>query len=114
MKTVASYVMSTVRTKDTYKQYIDEFMSDIYVVCPSSGAQAILKSPAFNVRTKDEHAIKMVCAKCGHNKRFVEKPPVILSRSANNIITGRYFNIGATVDPYFHLPLWLTINCCNH
>ncbi len=113
-KSAPENVMTTVRTKDTYQQYIYDFMRDIYVMCPSCGARALVKSPEFKVRIKNEDAIKLVCTKCGHSKRFVDKPAAVVSRSANNVITGRYFIIGATIDPYFHLPLWLTINCCDH
>lgn len=105
--------MATTRTKDTYQHYLDDFMRDIYVICPACVRQALVKSPAFDARNKDDTVVKLVCANCGHNKRFDEKPVVILSASANNTITGRYFIVGSAIDPYFHLPLWLTTNSCN-
>lgn len=104
----------TIRTKDTYEKHVYDFMKDIYVVCPSCGGQAIIKCPEFSFRHTNEHKIKLVCTKCGHSKRLDEKRNSILSTSSNKVITGRYFIIGGTIDPYFHLPLWLTRNCCDN
>ena len=106
--------MTTKRITDSYEQYIYDFMRDIYVICPSCGGQGLVKSPAFDVRNKEEQGIKFICASCGHSKRLDEKPVAVLSGSAHNVITGRYLIIGAAIDPYFHLPLWLTTNCCDH
>lgn len=104
----------TLRTKDTYQKHVYDFIKDIYVVCPSCGGQGIIRCPEFSFRNRDERNIKLVCTKCGHSKRLEEKSDSILSASSNKIIRGRYFIIGGTVDPYFHLPLWLTINCCDN
>ena len=38
----------------------------------------------------------------------------VLFSDSTKTIPGRYMIIGGAVDPYFHLPLWLTINCCDN
>ena len=106
--------MTPLRTKDTYQKQVYDFIKDIYVICPSCGGQAIIRSPEFSFRQRDEHTIKLVCTKCGHNKRLDEKGTSVLSVSSNKVITGRYLVIGGPIDPYFHLPLWLTIKCCDN
>lgn len=104
----------TIRSKDTYQKQVYDFIRDIYVVCPSCGGQAMVRCSDFLSTNKDEHQIKLVCSKCGHNKRLEEKSKAIFSASANNVISGRYLVVGGAIDPYFHLPLWLTIHCCNN
>ncbi len=106
--------MTTLRTKDSYQKQVYDFIKDIYVVCPSCGAQAIIITQEFSVRKVYDQEIKLICAKCGHNKRLEEKPDSILHSSSNKIISGKYLIIGGAIDPYFHLPLWLTINCCEN
>lgn len=106
--------MTTFRTKDSYQKHVYDFIKDIYVVCPSCGGQAIIITPEFSVRKANEQEIKLICTKCGHNKRLQEKPDSILHSSPNKIIRGKYLIIGGAIDPYFHLPLWLTINCCEN
>ncbi len=106
--------MATLRTKDTYQKQVYDFIKDIYVVCPSCSGKAIIKTPEFSFGKKNEHDIKLICTKCGHNKRLEEKPDSILHASSNKVIKGKYIVIGAAVDPYFYLPLWLTLICCNN
>jgi len=106
--------MTALRTKDSYQKKLYDFIKDIYVVCPSCGLQAIIKTPEFLFGKKDEHNIKLICTKCGRNKRLEEKPDLILHSSPNKIIKGKYLIIGSAIDPYFHLPLWLTFNCCDN
>lgn len=108
------HTMPTTRTKDGYQKQVYDFIKDIYVVCPSCGGQALIKAPEFSAGKKNEHEIKLVCTKCGHNKHLAEKPDSILYSSPYNAITGKYVIIGGAIDPYFHLPLWLTMNCCNN
>ena len=86
---------------------------DILIVYPACDGKVIVKSPDFSFGKKNESAIRLICSNCGHNKRLDEKPDSILLASLNNPIMGKYVLIGGTVDPYFHLPLWLTLNCCD-
>jgi hypothetical protein len=104
----------TIRSKDTYSKQVYDFIKDIYVVCPSCNGQGIIRCPEFSFRDKNEHDIKLVCSTCGYNKRHDEKGSAVLSASSNKVIIGKYLIIGAGIDPYFHLPLWLTIRCCDN
>lgn len=89
-------------------------MKNMYVVCPACEGQALVSSPDFSLRNQDEKDIKLTCSKCGHNKILSEKKKPVLMVSSRNIIRGRYIIIGGTLDPYFHLPLWLTTSCCDN
>lgn len=108
------YPMPNLRTNSSYQKQIYDFIKDMVVICPSCHAKAIIKIPESDSVHKNEFEVKLICLTCGHNKRLAEKPGLILHTSANQIITGKYVVIGTAVDPYFHLPLWLTINCCDH
>ena len=103
--------MTTHRTKGTYQKQIYDFMKDIYVVCPSCGEKAVVKTEELLFNNTDENKIKLICLKCGYNKRLKEMPTGIqFSPNSENIIS-RHFVIGGTIDPYFHQPLWLTNKC---
>jgi DNA-directed RNA polymerase subunit RPC12/RpoP len=106
--------MTTLRTKDSYQKQVYDFARDIYVVCPSCSGRAIVLTPEFTARKNNEHNIKLICTNCGHNKRLEEKPDSIVHATPYKIITGKYVITGGAIDPYFHLPLWLTINCCDN
>jgi hypothetical protein len=106
--------MTPQRIKDTYEKQVYDFIKDILVVCPSCNRQAVVKTSAFPVRNINEHEIKVTCTHCGYNKRLEEKPGAILFYTSTTTIPGRYLIIGGSIDPYFHLPLWLTINCCDN
>lgn len=106
--------MTTLRTKDGYQKQVYDFIKDVYVVCPACGGKAIIKTPEFALRKTNEHEIKLICTNCGHNKRLQEKPDSVLYSSPNSIIKGKYVVVGGAIDPYFHLPLWLTMNCCDN
>ena len=106
--------MPTTRTKDGYQKQVYDFIKDIYVVCPSCSRQAIVKTSQLSIGKKNDHDIKLICTKCGYNKHLAEKPDSVLHSSPYKIITGKYVIIGGAIDPYFHLPLWLTINCCDN
>lgn len=57
--------------------------------------------------------VRLSCLSCGCNKEWMRKNPGVTY--CNNV---DYFQdgeiwIGAAVDWYFHLPLWLQIPCCS-
>lgn len=106
--------MPVQRTKDTYQKQIYDFIKDILVVCPTCSKSAIVRTSKQPIINLNEKEIKVVCTHCGLNKRLEEKPSAILFSSSDKTTTGNYIIIGAAVDPYFHLPLWLTTNCCDN
>lgn len=107
--------MSILRKQDSYQKLVYDFIADTYVICPSCHNKAIVKIPESDYyHKKNDHEIKLVCTHCGHSKRLQEIPKEILTGTINNVITGRFIIVGGAIDPYFHLPLWLTINCCDN
>jgi hypothetical protein len=53
----------------------------------------------------------VVCASCGYNKKFIETlTPVRYSSGIDNPIDVPNVMVGAPVDPFFRLPLWLQEN----
>lgn len=106
--------MTKLRTNNSYQKQVYDFIKEVYVVCPSCGGKAIIIAPEYPVKKNNEHGTKLICAACGHNKRLDEKPDSILHASPYKKITGKFLVIGGAIDPYFHLPLWLTVNCCDN
>ena len=106
--------MKGVRNKIAYNSGLYQFLFEIYVVCPTCQGKAFVKSPPYPVPKKDENQISITCTNCGYNRLLSEKPDHYAFRSSRKVYTGKYIMLGAPVDPYFHLPLWLSIPCCNN
>jgi hypothetical protein len=104
----------TNREKHSYHTYIQYFLNeDILVVCPHCSRQAFVQfSDKFREAAKRE--IRLVCTHCGHNKTTEEFSPAILFSSKPVPAFGQHILIGAALDPYFHLPLWLATPCCGN
>lgn len=95
------------RTNNSYQVKLHDFLKyDIPVVCPKCSSLAIVKTYNFTYADSKEDEIKVVCTKCGFNKRYNDKPKMILGATRNKVIRGRMFVVGGRVDPFFHLPLW--------
>jgi len=108
-----SYLDFMTRAKDTYKKSVYDFITDINVVCPKCSQQAIVKTPGYSFKNDFENNVKFVCPNCGHNKIFREKSSIDLSSGSKQPIIGRIYHPGTTIDPFFYLPLWLTMDCCG-
>jgi hypothetical protein len=93
-----------IRIKDSYQKSIFDFADEILVVCPECAKQALVTGRDY----------KLTCGQCGRGKYLREKPYGILFSSNARKFAGRYVLIGAPVDPFFHLPLWLRAPCCGH
>lgn len=103
--------MTTQRTKDTYQKHIYDFIKDIYVVCPNCSEKGIVKTDEPLFSNIDENKIKLICSKCGYNKRLSEMSPGISFNKKSKISISKYFAIGDLNDPYFHQALWLKNEC---
>jgi len=101
------------RAKDSYKKSVYEFITDIYVVCPNCSKQAIVKTPGYSFKNDFENNVKFICPNCGHNKLLKEKASIDLSSGSKQPIVGRIYHPASTIDPFFYLPLWLMMECCN-
>lgn len=84
------------RTKHTYRTHLYDFIKDVLVECPTCGKRALVNTNGYTIYQPEAVNIRVVCGQCGFNK-VLEK---LSTRS-------KYLVIGAPVDPYFHLPLWL-------
>jgi len=93
------------RDKNGYQKLIYDFIKDILVVCPQCTKNAIVKCDEINFQELDK-GVKIICTFCGFNKRLTEKSSSVLSTT----FEGKYFVIGAPVDPFFYLALWLKEN----
>lgn len=84
------------RTKHTYRLRIYDFVKDVFVECPHCAKRAFVNTNGYTAFQPEAVNVRVVCGHCGYNK-VLEK---ISTRSKHLII-------GAPVDPFFHLPLWL-------
>ena len=101
------------RAKDAYKKSVYDFITDIYVVCPKCFKQAIVKTPGYSFKNDFENNVKFICPNCGHSKILREKASIDLRSGSKLPIIYRIYHPATTIDPFFYLPLWLKIDCCN-
>lgn len=91
------------RTKHTYRTHLYEFIKDVLVVCPACERQALVHTKGYTVFQPESKNVRVVCVHCGYNKILDS-----LSTRSKHLI------IGAPVDPFFHLPLWLKTEIGEH
>jgi Zn ribbon nucleic-acid-binding protein len=92
----------------SYQTLLYDFLKyDIPVVCPACSQQAIVQSKGGIFARAAEQEIKVVCVHCGYNKQLTEKTTTTGKHA------GQYV-IGEPIDPFFHLPLWLTTSFENN
>ncbi len=96
------------RNTEGYQTHLHHFIQfDVLVKCPSCTRKAFVK-PQSSLQGKiEETVVKLVCTHCGHSKLLSETPSSIISQSNTK---ARFYSLGGGTDPYFDLPLWLTIN----
>lgn len=81
-------------------QTIYDFNEEFLVVCPRCAALAKVIPVEINSEKLNNKLFaprKLICLSCVHRATF----------------DGRSIGIGASVDWYFRLPLWLQISCCG-
>ncbi|MCC6723425.1 MAG: TFIIB-type zinc ribbon-containing protein [Saprospiraceae bacterium] len=91
------------RTKHTYRTQLYEFAKDVLVECPNCAHQALVNTNGETVFKSEKVKVRVVCGHCGFNK-YLEQ---LWAKS-------KHFLLGAAVDPFFHLPLWLKIELGDH
>ena len=79
---------------------IYDFNDEFLVVCPRCASMARV----IPVEIKSEKL---------NNRLFAPRKLICLSCVHRDIFNGRSIGIGASVDWYFRLPLWLQISCCG-
>ena len=97
----------TARNKNSYQTFIYDFVKDILVVCPKCLKNAVVKPDGFSFRDYHHKDIKVICISCGFNKKLPEEPTSVINGVT---IEGLHPIIGAPIDPFFNLPLWLKEN----
>lgn len=78
------------RSKNGYSTFLDDFISLIYVICPTCHKRAVVETPQIA-----SGLVRLTCSHCGLNK---EKQ------------TSRY-TLRKSADPFSALRLWLTTRC---
>lgn len=91
---------------------IYSFSDHFLVVCPRCCAQATVRSVVIEEKTRQN---SLICENCGYAKR--QEQSVFGSYVFNQdpvVFNENEIGIGAPVDWYFHLPLWLQTECIGH
>lgn len=99
------------RNKVAYRTYLSNFITKVIVVCPKCSGRATVHADEFSFQNR-ERTIKVTCSTCGFNK-VLDIFPTRVSFSAGNRKIARdqfVMIIGAPIDPFFHLPLWMQEN----
>lgn len=88
---------------------IDKFGVEFLVVCPKCSQ----RGRVLNRGAEEQPQISLTCVACGHAQGWQrQRPGVLYSASLEHYEAGTVC-VGAAVDWYFHLPLWLRIACCG-
>ncbi|MEO1053116.1 MAG: hypothetical protein AAFX87_20950 [Bacteroidota bacterium] len=87
------------RSKHGYETLLYDFIKEVLVVCPVCNAQAIVLGNGLRQDGDSYIETRITCSSCGYNKYWKE----------TNTNDRRGMIVGAPIDPYFHLPLWLQI-----
>lgn len=88
---------------------IEDFGDEFLVACPNCSRRARVVTRGANNRS----SVVVSCVECGHSRDWkCEHPGVMYSSNLEHYKSGEVC-IGAAVDWYFHLPLWLQIPCCG-
>lgn len=91
------------RTKHTYRSDLYSFLHKVLVVCPVCKEKATVFGEDFTGKSPVIKKVKVVCTKCGFNKTLED----ISKKKDPKQNKGNVIILGAPVDPYFHLPLWV-------
>ena len=92
------------RTKHTYNTRIYDFAKNMLVVCPNCEGKALVRADDLHTMKHDRMEAKVVCASCGFNKVLENISP----RKDEKQKRGNILIYGAPVDPFFHLPVWIS------
>jgi hypothetical protein len=96
------------RFKDEGRR-IDDFGDSFLVVCSHCEGRATVANHIYDEGPR----IILTCGECGHARIWTQRSPGVMhSRNARDYEDGQIC-IGAAVDWYFHLPLWLQTACCG-
>jgi len=86
-----------------------DFGREFLVVCPRCAAQAWVRDRGAEADPR----IALTCAHCGLNQFWTPAEPGVLTAADPKRYPPGVIAMGAPVDWYFHLPLWLQTPCCG-
>jgi len=96
------------RSNNGYQTFIYQLASNVWVICPACAGKALVDTGGVSYPQNQMGDIKVVCTACGFNKLLQRKPTVIVNGVPRKRTEGKHAIFGAPMDPFFHLPLWLT------
>lgn len=103
------------RNNNAYQTLLQDFLKfNVLVKCPSCGAKATVHTGNFFLSYQLTNDIKVTCMHCGFNKKAESSTTQLAFQLKNSTIAGTYYIIGAPVDPFFQIPVWLQLNAGNH
>ena len=89
--------------------YIWSFGDEFLVVCPTCDKRAAVLASSMEEKCK----IRLSCLHCGFVKDWEQKSAGVKTAGDHYLFNEGDVSIGAPVDWYFHLPLWLQSQCCG-
>ncbi|MES3035245.1 MAG: TFIIB-type zinc ribbon-containing protein [Gemmatimonadota bacterium] len=88
----------------------EDFGHEFLVSCPRCASRALVRDRGPDAF---ERRIVLSCATCGHADVFQRTQPGVRTCADPTWFETGAVGIGAPVDWYFHLPLWLQAPCCG-
>lgn len=99
------------RNNNSYHTLLEEFLHfNILVKCPNCNNKATVYTGSFFTNREISNEIKVACTQCGYSKIGNSSSSSVAFEFKNKTINGVYYIIGAPVDPFFQIPVWLQIN----
>ena len=94
---------------NTNNAYVWNYGDHFLVECPMCRARAHV------LAYKEDQLpyVRLSCTHCGHIKQWQRKNHGVTYCQHADLFEEGAILIGAAVDWYFHLPLWLQISCCG-
>lgn len=89
------------------QERLDDFTDHFLVVCPHCQACA-------TVQPQVEGGARLSCPHCGHSQQWQATEPGILYCQQQELYPPGQLAMGAPVDCFFHLPLWLQTQVKGH
>lgn len=90
---------------------IFDFGHEFHVVCPRCAERALVLDRGASADPATR--IALTCAHCGLSQFWQQTGPGVLTGADPQAYPPGVVALGAPVDWYFHLPLWLQTPCCG-
>lgn len=84
-----------------------DFMGQFLVCCPRCGSKALVEDHGVNSNPQ----LTLICSACALAKSRTKASSVVFTKRIDSERFKNAMLVGAPVDPHFHLPLWLQVDC---